>query len=142
MRIHIIGATVILSLCGVPLQAAAQSVCVKPWTIPDKWTDNHDVTEPIDQIWDLGDTFETVDAHGTPLPDADVYQPGAGFSIADVGQRVWLKVKDSGTSIQVAFSPSTSTARAVAATRTEPRLRPGRAIRPRLTCMWVTYFRC
>ena len=31
MRMHIIGATVILSLCGVPLQAAAQSVCVKPW---------------------------------------------------------------------------------------------------------------
>jgi hypothetical protein len=74
MRMHIIGATVILSLCGVPLQAAAQSVCVKPWAIPDKWIDNHDVTEPIDQNWDLDDTFETVDAHGNPLFDADVYR--------------------------------------------------------------------
>ena len=103
MRIHIIGATVVLSLCGVPLHAAAQSVCVKPWAIPDKWTDNHDVTEPIDQIWDLDDTFETVDAHGNPLSDADVYRPGAGFSTADIGQRVWLKVSDSGTLIQGGF---------------------------------------
>jgi hypothetical protein len=105
MRIHIVSATVILSLCGVPFHAAAQSVCVKPWAIPDKWTDNHDVTEPIDQIWDLDDTFETVDAHGNPLPDADVYRPGAGFSIADIGQRVWLKVSDSGTFIQGGFFP-------------------------------------
>jgi hypothetical protein len=109
MRIHIIGATVILSLCSAPLQAAAQSVCVKPWAIPDKWNDNHDVTEPVDQIWDLEDTFETVDAHGNPLLDADVYLwpsatgPGTGFSSADIGQRVWLKVKDSGTSIQGGF---------------------------------------
>jgi len=103
MRIDIVSATVILSLCGVPFHAAAQSVCVKPWAIPDKWTDNHDVTEPIDQIWDLDDTFETMDTHGSPLLDADVYQPGAGFSSADIGQRVWLKVRDSGTSIQGGF---------------------------------------
>lgn len=103
MRIHLIGAT-ILSLCGVPLHAAAQSVCMKPWAIPDKWIDNHDVTEPIDQIWDLDDTFETVDAHGNPLSDADVYMPGVtGFSTADIGEHVWLKVRDSGTAIQGGF---------------------------------------
>jgi hypothetical protein len=111
MRINIVGATVILSLCGIPLQAAA-SVCVKPWAIPDKWIDNHDETEPIDQIWTLDDTFETVGADGNPLPDADadVYRqtsssagPGTGFSSSDVGQRVWLKVKDAGIAIQGGF---------------------------------------
>ena len=108
MRIHIVGAAVILPLCGVPLHAAAQSVCMKPWAIPDKWIDNHDETEPIDQIWTLDDTFETVDPHGNPLPDADVYRlpsaaPGTGFSINDIGQEVWLKVKDAGTAIQGGF---------------------------------------
>ncbi len=100
MRIHIVGATVILSLCGVPFHAAAQSVCMKPWAIADKWIDNHDETAPIDQIWTYDDTFETVDAHGNPLLDADVYRPpfppgpGTGFSFNDVGNRVLLKVSD------------------------------------------------
>jgi hypothetical protein len=39
---------------------------VKPWAIADKWIDNHDVTDPIDQIWTPDDTFETVDANGKP----------------------------------------------------------------------------
>jgi hypothetical protein len=106
MRIYVISATVILSVCGVPFHAAAQSVCMKPWAIPDKWTDNHDVTEPIDHTWTLDDTFETVDAHGNPLSvgDADVYMPGVtGFSNADIGEHVWLKVRDSGTAIQGGF---------------------------------------
>lgn len=101
MRIQIVSATVILSLCGVPFSAAAQSICMKPWATADKWIDNHDETAPIDATWTFDDTFETVDAHGTPLLDADVYHPsspsgpGTGFSLAnDVGRRVWLKVSD------------------------------------------------
>jgi hypothetical protein len=105
MRIHIVGAVVIFSICGVPFASAAQSVCVKPWAIADKWIDNHDETEPIDQVWTPDDTFETVDAQGNPLPDADVYIPisdpaRTGFSLADVGRRVWLKVVDAGAATQ------------------------------------------
>lgn len=101
MRIHIVGAAVVVSLSAVPFDAAAQSPCVKPWAIADKWIDNHDETEPIDHIWTPDDTFETVDAHGNPLSDADVYNPAAtGFSLADVGRRVWLKVSDAGAATQ------------------------------------------
>jgi hypothetical protein len=58
--------------CSAP---GGSAVCLrKALGIPDKWIDNHDVTEPIDQNWDLDDTFETVDAHGNPLFDADVYR--------------------------------------------------------------------
>lgn len=103
MRIEIISAVVMLSLCGNTFDAQAQSVCVKPWAVGDKWIDNHDQTEPIDQIWTPDDTFDTVDAHGNPLPDADVYNPPSdlaytGFSLAqDLGRRVWLKIDEPGT---------------------------------------------
>jgi hypothetical protein len=91
-------AVVILSLCAMPFDAAAESVCMKPWAIADKWIDNHDETEPMDQIWTPDDTFDTVDADGNPLLDADVYIPTVtGFSIADIGRRVWLKIDDPGT---------------------------------------------
>jgi len=104
MRIRIVTALVMASLCGIPFAAAAQSVCMKPWAVPDKWIDNHDETEPIDQIWTPDDTFETIDAHGNPLLDADVYDPAAtGFSFADIGRRVWLRVADSGTATRGSF---------------------------------------
>ena len=79
---------------------------MKPWAIADKWIDNHDETEPIDQIWTPDDTFETVDANGNPLPDADVYRPisdpaPTGFLLAaDLGLRVWLRVSDAGAATQ------------------------------------------
>jgi hypothetical protein len=79
---------------------------VKPWAIADKWIDNHDVTEPIDHTWTPDDIFETVDANGNPLPDADMYIPPSnpgytGFTLAaDLGRRVWLKVSDSGSAAQ------------------------------------------
>jgi hypothetical protein len=103
MRTHVIGAVVVCLLGGVPLEAAAQFPCVKPWAIADKWIDNRDDTEPIDQIWTEDDTFEALDARGGLFPDADFYVPAAGgnastgFSLADVGRRVWLKVVDGGT---------------------------------------------
>ena len=102
MRIRIVGAAVLFSICGVPFVSAAQTPCVKPWAIADKWIDNHDVTQPVDQMWTPDDTFESVDANGNPLPDADVYRPisepaSTGFSLAaDLGLRVFLRVSDAG----------------------------------------------
>jgi hypothetical protein len=62
-----------LAMCAVATRANAQSYfsCLKPWAIPDKWTDVHD--DPNDGVWTADHTFETVDAHGNPLSDADVY---------------------------------------------------------------------
>lgn len=103
MRIHVIGAIVVCLLGGVPFEASAQFPCVKPWAIADKWIDNRDDTEPIDEMWTEDDTFEALDARGGLFPDADFYLPPAfgpgstGFSLADVGRRVWLKVVDGGT---------------------------------------------
>jgi hypothetical protein len=102
MRIGFVGVVVTLSICGMPLAASAQSACARPWAIADKWIDNHDETEPIDHTWTPDDTFDTVDAQGNPLLDADVYNPPGdpaytGFSLAqDLGRPVWLKVGDSG----------------------------------------------
>lgn len=102
MRIHVIGPIVVCVLGGVPFEAAAQFPCVKPWAIADKWIDNRDHTEPIDEVWTEDDTFEALDARGGLFPDADFYVPPAlgaqstGFSLADVGRRVWLRVVDGG----------------------------------------------
>jgi Flp pilus assembly protein TadG len=43
--------------------------CVKPFTVPDKWTENQ--TGP----WDPTDGFSRYDKKGNVLPDADVYVP-------------------------------------------------------------------
>ena len=56
MRIHVVGAVVVCMLGGVSFEAAAQFPCVKPWAIADKWIDNRDDTEPIDDIWTEDDT--------------------------------------------------------------------------------------
>jgi hypothetical protein len=62
-----------LAMCTMATSANAESpvTCLKPWAIPDKWIDHHD--DPNDGVWTADDTFETVDAHGSPLSDADVY---------------------------------------------------------------------
>ena len=85
--------------CGAT-DASAQitNICVKPWAIPDKWIDQHD--DPNDGVWTSDDTFETVDAHGNPLNDPDVYvQPtepgGTGFRLPrDLGLPLTLKIAD------------------------------------------------
>ena len=65
--------------------------CVKPFTIPDKWT------EKQTPGWDMNDTFEIYDQHGNPLPNKDIYvpagQPGyTGYSmIADKGQLLMIR---------------------------------------------------
>ena len=89
-----------LALCTMSTTASAQNsmICLKPWAIPDKWIDNHD--DPNDGQWTPDDSFETVDAHGNPLPDPDVYvQPGpnvgSGFRLPqDLGLLLTLKIAD------------------------------------------------
>lgn len=84
--------------------AGNASDCLKPWAIPDKWTDNHDVSGVIDTTWTADDQFEITvpngNNKGAPLPDADVYTApasdgtsnGTGFSLAtDNGLQVTLK---------------------------------------------------
>ena len=46
---------------------ATKVKCVKPFLIPDRWTEKQ--TGP----WDANDTFEMFDNHGNPLPTPDVY---------------------------------------------------------------------
>jgi hypothetical protein len=78
MRVRILVILGLAVCCGTANAAAQDAVaCVKPWAIPDKWTDQHD--DPNDGVWTADDTFETVDAHGNPLSDPDVYvAPSAG----------------------------------------------------------------
>jgi hypothetical protein len=90
-----------LAMCAGAKSANAQSYssCLKPWAIPDKWTDRHD--DPNDGVWTADDTFETVDGQGNPLNDADVYADistnpaGTGFQLPrDLGLLVTLKIAD------------------------------------------------
>jgi hypothetical protein len=94
-----------LAMCAVATSANAQTPvtyysCLKPWAIPDKWIDRHD--DPDDGVWTAEDTFETVDAYGNPLSDADVYADinmdpagGTGFKLPrDLGLRLTLKIAD------------------------------------------------
>src|SRR5688572_13271665 len=50
--------------------------CVKPFTIPDRWTEN---TNPA---WDTGDSFERYDNKMKVIPNADEYHPpgSAGYN--------------------------------------------------------------
>jgi hypothetical protein len=90
-----------LAMCTVAVSAHAQSpvTCLKPWAIPDKWVDRHD--DPNDGVWTADDTFETVDAHGTPLSDPDEYVDmsdyirNTGFKVErDLGLLLTLKIAD------------------------------------------------
>lgn len=90
-----------LPMCAVAASADAQSpvTCLKPWAIPDKWVDAHD--DPNDGVWTADDTFETVDAHGSPLSDPDEYADmsdpfhNTGFQIErDLGLLLRLKIAD------------------------------------------------
>src|SRR5688572_5543222 len=60
--------------------------CVKPFTIPDRWTEN---TNPA---WDTGDTYERYDKKGDVIPNADVYnRPGrAGYSGYDTNKNTGI----------------------------------------------------
>jgi hypothetical protein len=90
-----------LTICFTTnLTAQSPITCVKPWAIPDKWNDQHD--DPNDGVWTADDTFETVDAHGNPLSDPDVYVSpfnpigvATGFTLPrDLGLLITLKIAD------------------------------------------------
>ncbi len=82
---------------------ANASDCMKPWAIPDKWLDVHDVTAPTQpaNTWTPDDEFDTHTRQGNsqiPLANPDVYTPpsasgpGTGFTVeADLGVEVRLK---------------------------------------------------
>ena len=100
-----------LAMCAVATSAYAQSpiTCLRPWAIPDKWIDRHD--DPNDGVWTADDTFETVDAHGNPLSDPDVYADiytnpagGTGFKLPDdVGLLLTLKIADAQDGMKSGF---------------------------------------
>ncbi|PYR25191.1 MAG: hypothetical protein DMF98_13055, partial [Acidobacteria bacterium] len=90
----------LLAVCSAATNATAQNtICLKPWTIPDKWLERHDDNSP-EHAWTEGDTFQTVDSHGNALSDPDVYFPPTslsytGYTVAnDRGRLVTLKIGD------------------------------------------------
>ncbi len=90
----------LLAVCSAATNATAQNaICLKPWTIPDKWIERHDDNAPA-HSWTEGDTFQTVDSHGNALSDPDVYFPPTspsytGYTVLnDRGRLVTLKIGD------------------------------------------------
>lgn len=89
---------------------ADSSDCLKPWAVPDKWSDIYDVTPAIDEVWTTDDLFEThtgPPGGEVPLANPDVYTPpspsgpGTGFTVtADLGLRLTLKQGGPSTAIE------------------------------------------
>jgi Flp pilus assembly protein TadG len=76
--------------------------CVKPFTIPDKWSERQ--TAP----WDGSDTYDAFDNRGNPLANPDIYipadQPGyTGYNQeSERGQRLEIRAA-TGNNITVSF---------------------------------------
>ena len=76
--------------------------CVKPFTIPDKWTERQ--TPP----WDGDDTYDAFDNKGRPLANPDIYIPAnqtgyTGYNQeASRGQRLGIRAA-TGANITVSF---------------------------------------
>jgi Flp pilus assembly protein TadG len=64
--------------------------CVKPFTIPDRWTEN---TNPA---WDTGDTYERYDNKQKVIPNADEYHPPG-----TAGYRGYNPVTDKGMPLSI-----------------------------------------
>jgi Flp pilus assembly protein TadG len=72
--------------------------CVKPFMIPDKWTENSDQNGAPDGAWTPNSTFDLYDKHDNPLLHPDVYidathDPGyTGYTVEnDVGTELVLR---------------------------------------------------
>jgi hypothetical protein len=71
--------------------------CVKPFMIPDKWTERSDDKGNPDGSWTTGSSFDEFDNKGNPLPNPDVYIPAGttgytGYTVKnDVGTQLVLR---------------------------------------------------
>lgn len=81
-------------------EAANASTCVKPWIVVDRWQDNRPPAT----------TFDRYDNKEQLLPDpVDVYippsltSPGTGYTLADVGTLVMLKIGTPGDAVAPSF---------------------------------------
>src|SRR5438552_7765462 len=54
---------------------ANAETCVKPFMIPDKWSENSDSKGNPDGPWTVDSTFDIVNSNGKPLANPDVYIP-------------------------------------------------------------------
>jgi Flp pilus assembly protein TadG len=88
----LLGSFLGISTIDIVATATAQAApaggmtCVKPFIIPDKWT------ELTDPPWDMNNsTYEHYDNHGDELPVHDVYDPRLGYSAADKGTVLILR---------------------------------------------------
>jgi Flp pilus assembly protein TadG len=81
---------------------ANAETCVKPFTIPDRWTEKQ--TPPFD----MDDTFTMYDSHGRPLSNPDVYIPAGapGYTgydaVRDKGMQLMIRAGTS-NNIQPSF---------------------------------------
>jgi hypothetical protein len=76
--------------------------CVKPFMIPDKWTEKVDSKGKPTGTWTPSSTFDMYDNHGDPLANPDVYHSVTetgytGYTVAnDVGQTLTLRAGTGG----------------------------------------------
>jgi hypothetical protein len=76
---------------------AGGMTCVKPFIIPDKWTEN---TNPP---WNMNtSTYDHYDNQGNTLANADTYDPRLGYSAANIGDVLILRA-GSGNNIEPTF---------------------------------------
>jgi hypothetical protein len=99
----LLGSLLGVSTVDIMATATAQAApaggmtCVKPFIIPDKWTEN---TNPP---FDLNNsTYQHYDNHGNPITNADTYDPRNGYSALDKGTQLILRA-GSGNNIQPTF---------------------------------------
>ncbi len=76
--------------------------CVKPFTIPDKWT------EKQDPPWDTGDTYDAFNNKGVPLANPDIYIPAynedGSVNANYTGYRMFGTPNDVGTMLTIRAS--------------------------------------
>ena len=99
----LLGSLLGVSTVDIMATATAQAApaggmtCVKPFIIPDKWTEN---TNPPFNL--NTSTYQHYDNHGNPITNADTYDPRNGYSALDKGTQLILRA-GSGNNIQPTF---------------------------------------
>ena len=99
----LLGSLLGVSTVDIMATATAQAApaggmtCVKPFIIPDKWTEN---TNPPFNL--NTSTYQHYDNHGNPLANGDTYDPRRGYSALDKGTQLILRA-GSGNNIQPTF---------------------------------------